>query len=232
MQRLASEWLTEEDYQPVLNVDLQCELDKDPMKWIRQLEKLAPFGMGNPTPKFAFHGLRVLDRKVMGKEQQHIKFQLAHQTEDGCTIDALGFGKSFLSERISPTSRVDVLGELSINEWNGSKKSQLIIQDIRVPDVQVFDWRGIQDLDNRWKAWREQEEAAVSRVLLVFSEGTSASLCGWRIPSVPAFGWRKRTDRSFPWSLAIRLPNRAPSGIWFYTPFPAASGSWKPFWAR
>jgi single-stranded-DNA-specific exonuclease len=34
------------------------------------------------------------------------------------------------------------LGSLNINEWNGFRKPQLIIQDVAVEDVQVFDYRG------------------------------------------------------------------------------------------
>jgi len=34
-----------------------------------------------------------------------------------------------------------LLGELSINEWRGQQKPQLIVKDLQVPKVQVFDWR-------------------------------------------------------------------------------------------
>ncbi|MNC31987.1 hypothetical protein D3C75_803280 [compost metagenome] len=40
---------------------------------------------------------------------------------------------------------IDVLAELSVNEWNGSRKPQLMLQDLAVPNSQLFDLRGAAD---------------------------------------------------------------------------------------
>lgn len=38
-----------------------------------------------------------------------------------------------------------MLAELSVNEWNGSRKPQLMLQDLAVPEAQLFDLRGTAD---------------------------------------------------------------------------------------
>jgi single-stranded-DNA-specific exonuclease len=61
----------------------------------------------------------------------------------------MGFGRGGLTEFISPTSKLEVIGELSVNEWNGVRKPQIIIQDMRVAELQVFDWRGVNRLQHK-----------------------------------------------------------------------------------
>ncbi|WP_248927363.1 single-stranded-DNA-specific exonuclease RecJ [Paenibacillus hamazuiensis] len=145
LNRLAEEWLTPEDFIPILQADIECSLDEVTVDSIRQLELLAPFGQGNPSPRFVFSGLAPRELRTIGKDQQHLKLSLSKaEAAAGAALDAVGFGKGAMADWIAPSSRLDVLGELSINEWNGTRKPQVMIQDLRVPHVQVFDWRGAQ----------------------------------------------------------------------------------------
>ncbi|WP_409341617.1 single-stranded-DNA-specific exonuclease RecJ [Paenibacillus sp. MBLB4367] len=143
LQEIASEQLSEEDLMPIMQADAFCTLAEMPVETIRQLNRLAPFGMGNPQPKFIFSGLSVGDKKKIGKEQQHLRLQLNQTVEESaCTVEAIGFGRGAVSELISSSALLDVLGELSINEWNGMRKPQIVVQDIRIREKQMFDWRG------------------------------------------------------------------------------------------
>lgn len=182
LQQLAEEWLTEADYVPVLNADLECQLEGQPLTWIRELEKLAPFGIGNPAPRFMFAGLRVVEKKQMGKDNRHLKLQVSPPPGSGKTkpllLDAVGFGKGHLEGDISTTSPIHLLGELSINEWNGMEKPQLIIQDMHIPGTQVFDYRNATLQDKRWQLLANRREP----VGLVFStpdEARSVATAGF-----------------------------------------------------
>ncbi len=145
LERLAKEWLTPDDYIPQLDADLVCDFSDVTLESIGQLERLGPFGMGNPSPRFVFGGLALNDMRTMGKEQQHLKLSLrSAEDETAAAMDGVGFGKASLAEWISPSAQLEVLGELSINEWNGVRRPQIMIQDVRVPEIQLFDWRGTQ----------------------------------------------------------------------------------------
>ncbi|MFC3767389.1 single-stranded-DNA-specific exonuclease RecJ [Paenibacillus sp. GCM10012303] len=143
LNALAEQWLTAEDLVPLIQADADFTLVDVTVDIIRQIEALAPFGMGNPAPRFVLSGLSVQEKRALGKDKQHLKLML---TEPGGsspgTVEAVGFGRGAMLELISPTARIDILGELGINEWNGVRKPQIVIQDMRVPHVQVFDWRG------------------------------------------------------------------------------------------
>lgn len=140
---LAASWLTPDDFLPILQADAACGLDEVPLEAIRELERLAPFGIGNPSPRFVFCGLQIREKKTMGRDQQHLKLILTNPSpEPAAAVEAIGFGLGAAAENIASTAKIDLLGELAVNEWNGTRKPQIVIQDLRVPEPQVFDWRG------------------------------------------------------------------------------------------
>lgn len=139
---LAAVWV-DDGYIPELDADLECTLEQINLELIEQLQTLAPYGMGNEAPRVVLSAAAIRELKVMGKEKQHMKLVVGlDASPDGPTLDALAFGKGQLMERISDTSRVELLGELSINEWNGRRKPQMILQDLQIKETQVFDRRG------------------------------------------------------------------------------------------
>ncbi|MEV2728312.1 single-stranded-DNA-specific exonuclease RecJ [Paenibacillus larvae] len=135
-----------DDLVPVIRADAACHLKDVPLGWIEQLQKLEPFGASNPSPQFIVENLRLTDLRLLGRDKKHMKLVLSEsQGESTVQIEALGFGKAHLSELISPTARLDVLGELGINEWNGIRRPQLTLKDLRITEIQLFDWRGTAD---------------------------------------------------------------------------------------
>ena len=103
------------------------------------MNKLAPYGMDNPKPKVLIKEVNIESIRKIGSEQNHLKLILEH---DGTSLDGVGFGLGSVCDHISPVSKVSVIGELSINEWNNRKKPQIFLQDLSVPSWQLFDSRG------------------------------------------------------------------------------------------
>lgn len=144
LHELAGEWLDEADYAPVYEADAELALADVTTDFIRQIEALAPFGMGNPAPRFVLSNLSVQEKRALGKDRQHMKLTLsASEDSSSGAVEALGFGRGGLLDFVSAAAKVDIMGELGINEWNGVRKPQIVIQDMRIPHLQVFDWRGV-----------------------------------------------------------------------------------------
>ncbi|WP_028596064.1 single-stranded-DNA-specific exonuclease RecJ [Paenibacillus assamensis] len=142
MQVIAQSQLTPEHFVPCTDVDAVCTLKDVPLQVIDELGRLEPFGMGNPQPRIVIRDASIQDKRTMGKEGQHLKLMLS---QDRATLDAVAFQRGELSDIISPLAQVDVLGELSINEWNGSRRPQLMLKDIRINHVQLIDLRGTKE---------------------------------------------------------------------------------------
>jgi single-stranded-DNA-specific exonuclease len=87
------------------------------------LDRMKPFGMGNPEPLFLLKGATVTgSRRLNGG---HLKLQLSC---GGRSFDAIGFG---LAEKGAALQRVDLLFSPGINVWNGKSTLQLTVKDLR-----------------------------------------------------------------------------------------------------
>lgn len=158
LNQIAEQWLTDEDYVPITHVDLKCTVDDVSIEAVEELQKLAPFGVGNPRPMIALNHLTVQQFKQVGANSNHLKCQFS---EDDKIIDGIGFGMGDLLHSVSPTAKVDIIGEPSINEWNGHRKPQLLIKDMRVQHQQYFDWRSVKNIQKQLQAFTENETLAL-----------------------------------------------------------------------
>ncbi|MBC1511682.1 single-stranded-DNA-specific exonuclease RecJ [Listeria booriae] len=139
LAKRARETLTPEDFISVLRVEEAIPVESVTLEFIGQLNKLAPFGTDNPKPVFALEGVKLDGTKRIGADKTHLKTAIT--SESGAVLDAVGFGTGELVEKISPMARVDIVGELSINEWNNMRKPQLRIVDLKIGHWQLFDVR-------------------------------------------------------------------------------------------
>ncbi|MFE4711408.1 single-stranded-DNA-specific exonuclease RecJ [Paenibacillus sp. NPDC056722] len=138
----ASRVLTPEHFVAVTSADGEATIADLSLQAADELERLAPFGMSNPLPKFILRGAMVKETRTMGAEGKHLKIVLQQGKH---IIEAVAFGKGALGALLPGGTKVDVLAELSVNEWNGSRKPQLMLQDLAVHETQLFDLRGAAD---------------------------------------------------------------------------------------
>ncbi|PTM58334.1 single-stranded-DNA-specific exonuclease RecJ [Desmospora activa] len=155
LDQLASEWLTEEDYIPLSAVDADLTLGEVNLALIESIEKLAPYGIGNPTPRFRLIGSRLERIQRIGRDKNHLKLMLE---QEGSSLDAVGFRMGELAEELMPQSQPELLGELSINEWNQRRNPQFLVRDVAVPHLQIFDWRSNRDQRERLGPLAKRQE--------------------------------------------------------------------------
>ncbi|MGM7683010.1 single-stranded-DNA-specific exonuclease RecJ [Cytobacillus sp. Hm23] len=144
LNAIAQDVLIEDEYVPITNIDTTCSIDEVTISTIEQIGKLAPYGMNNPKPKFLIDNVNISDMRKIGADQAHLKVVLE---KAGSQLDTIAFRFGYLYDDISPLSRVSVVGDLSINEWNNNRKAQLMLQDISVNEWQLFDYRGTKDVE-------------------------------------------------------------------------------------
>lgn len=130
-EEIASQRLTDEILQRVLRVDLELKLTSLNALLLESIEKLAPFGQGNPEPVFVSKKVNVLDVRSVGKESKHLKLYLE---QEGRTFSAIAFGMGMLALKLEPGSKIDVVYSLYENEWNGRKNIELRVRDIKQLD--------------------------------------------------------------------------------------------------
>lgn len=89
-----------------------------------ELERLAPFGNGNPPVSLLIPGALITDLRPMG-EDKHCRFTIASGANRAAGVC---FGRS--SFGIGEDERVDVVAELGLNHWNGSVEPRLTVREV------------------------------------------------------------------------------------------------------
>lgn len=135
---LAAEWISDEDWLPKRTADMVGSVSELSLETVSQLSRLEPYGQGNPTPRFVIREAAVSETKAIGKEGKHLRLVAE---ERGRRIEAVGFGMGEMAAALEKGSSVDLFGELAVNEWNGSKRVQFMLQDWRHAALPVYDRR-------------------------------------------------------------------------------------------
>ncbi|NYE05165.1 single-stranded-DNA-specific exonuclease [Bacillus niacini] len=148
LNNLANELLTKDDFIPITTLDHQIKVDEINLSALGELNLLAPFGMDNPKPKVLISNVQISTMRKIGSEQNHLKV-MVH--DNGTNLDGIGFGLGPLVDHISPASKISIIGELAVNEWNNIRKPQIFIQDVSVETWQLFDHRGVKRINSMVK---------------------------------------------------------------------------------
>ena len=127
VQRIAQEFLSEtypeEVFLPAIQYDQALRLGEADITLAEQMEKLQPFGQNNEEPRFYLKDFQPLEISKMGKTGEHLKMMAAD-----CPSEILRFSAR---EEIQKGAHYDCIASFSINEFRGSRKSQLILSSLQ-----------------------------------------------------------------------------------------------------
>ncbi|WP_059102756.1 single-stranded-DNA-specific exonuclease RecJ [Shouchella shacheensis] len=141
LNQQAYEHLTSEDFIPVSEIDVIAQVEDVTVGLIEEVAELAPFGVGNRKPSVLLKETCVTEVRRIGSDSSHLKIQFAGA---GAPLDGIAFRFGHLYEEMTPQAKLSAVGTLSLNEWNGRVKAQLMIEDVAIDHWQLFDWRSIQ----------------------------------------------------------------------------------------
>ncbi len=101
-------------------------------EFYNKVNSLAPFGSGNPEPKFMIENVRSINNKIIN--EKHIKSILIGK--EGSTIKTIAFNclESEIGAHLLKKDKnlFNIAGKLSLNEWKGQSNVEFIIDDISV----------------------------------------------------------------------------------------------------
>lgn len=115
------------DLTPIIKIDKEITSEDMNVYNIKQLKILEPYGESNKMPIFIYKNLKVDSIRALS-EGKHIKLTLRDKNN---VIDAIGFNMGAVANDYLLGDKVDVVGSLEINEFNGREKIQINLRDIR-----------------------------------------------------------------------------------------------------
>lgn len=120
--------ITEEQLIPIVDIDCKLTDTQLSLEFIEKLDRLAPFGHGNPDPVFYTNSLTAIDSRLVGNGS-HLKVTFAN-ADKSIIIDGIGF--QLASKRQQLVGRAPELAfKLEKNTWRGTSKPQLMLIDIK-----------------------------------------------------------------------------------------------------
>ena len=114
------------DIIPIIYIDKELKIKNLKTETIEELHKLEPFGAGNKAPQFVFKNMKIISLKTLS-EGKHLKLILQ---EESNTIEAIGFNLGKYSEDYLIGDKIDVVGHVENNSYNGENKLQINMKDI------------------------------------------------------------------------------------------------------
>lgn len=124
--------LKDKDVSVVMEVDAEI-LPKDlDFELAESLQKFEPFGEGNEEPIFLMKNLEVSDLRTVGNGEKHLKLSLKANDGTPKIFEAIGFNLTNGFSHLKKGDKVDIIFTISEDKWNGNKKIQLKLIDIKI----------------------------------------------------------------------------------------------------
>ena len=112
------------------NIELDIDTSDITYDLVSQLELLAPFGNKNPKPLVVCKDVIISDERYMGNEMQHLRFTA--MSDSGKKVQCVLFGRAQEYDFSQlDVARGNVIGNLECQIWQGSKRLQLIADEIQ-----------------------------------------------------------------------------------------------------
>jgi single-stranded-DNA-specific exonuclease len=113
-----------------LNIDAKINIDDVTSDNYSVIEKLAPYGMGNPKPTFLLEDLPITSIKEFGKEKNHLEIMFTNSR--GRPVKAIAFFKTSESfgRQLSSGERINLTATFEKSTFAGRTELRLRIVDI------------------------------------------------------------------------------------------------------
>lgn len=139
LEDLAEKQLNEEKLTRLLKIDCEIPFNLINDKFYIEIQKFAPFGIGNPEPTFVSRNVVIQNMRLVGSGK-HIKFKLKSEIFNS-SFEAIAFGMGERAEELHIGNLADIVYTINEDDWlarqsfnkdgNGNKKLQLKIKDLK-----------------------------------------------------------------------------------------------------
>ncbi|MHB2150184.1 single-stranded-DNA-specific exonuclease RecJ [Calditrichota bacterium LG25] len=123
----ANQVLTDDDLIPLLTIDSVVDIDQVHLNMAQTVEELGPFGEGNPQPVFVFEKVNIREMYLMGNGK-HLKLFVEKGNQ---TYECVWWNAAEYKDALQFGQPVDIAFKLSVNNWQGRDRLQLVVEDIR-----------------------------------------------------------------------------------------------------
>lgn len=128
IEAAAKKQIKTDSFASILPIDCEVNPDELTLETCNKLNKLQPFGPGNPEPTLVIRNTRILDIRPVGKNGEHLQLPIEYA---GRVHQGIAFRLGKYADKIDIRQRYDIVFNIEINEWNNERKLQLKVVDLK-----------------------------------------------------------------------------------------------------
>jgi single-stranded-DNA-specific exonuclease len=117
---------------PEIEIDAELAITDVDFELAQAIAGFAPFGEGNKDPVFLMKNLVIVELRTVGNGDRHIKLFLRAPDSSPKMFEAIGFNLNEKFNYLKNGDVIDVVFNLEIDSWNGNKKIQLKLIDLKI----------------------------------------------------------------------------------------------------
>lgn len=126
----ANEHISPDQLVKTVRPDAFAELDEITQGSAVDIEKVGPFGIGNPTPIVQINNVTIDQVSVMGSKGAHLTMQLGQSNK---RIRAIWWSMGDAAKQLQRGVQIDIVAKIKVNEFRGTRTAELDIIDIALP---------------------------------------------------------------------------------------------------
>lgn len=119
---------------PLIPVDCEAAIDELTPGSVEQLDRLGPFGRGNPSVRVLLRNVRLLaPPRTMGAHAKHLSMEIgaAGSERGGRRMRVVAWNWGRHREILNAGDCVDVVVEPKLSTWNGTTKVEPVLTDLK-----------------------------------------------------------------------------------------------------
>ena len=126
----ANEHISDDQLVKTIKPDVLAELREVDVKTATEIEKMGPFGIGNPAPIIQIMGAKVDESRAIGGGGAHLSLKVGGTGE---RIRCLWWNNGEFSSQIKRGSVIDLVGKLKLNVFRNVKTAEIDVLDVALP---------------------------------------------------------------------------------------------------
>jgi len=123
--KIGKKQLKKQDLISKIRIDAQVELDDIDWPLYEELIKFEPFGRDNWQPNLLLKNVYLKEKQMVGKNKQHCRLII----DQGKKM--IYFRANHKMEGIKIGDKLDIVFQLDVNQWNGTRELQMKVIDLK-----------------------------------------------------------------------------------------------------
>jgi len=125
--------LLEQDLVNTVRYDTCAAVEDLSVSCVESLERLAPFGAGNPTVRIRIRNAKLISEpSPFGRNGNHLSLRISDRANPGAAMRVVGWNWASMRDRIPPGAPVELVVEPKISRWNGRSTVEPVLVDLKI----------------------------------------------------------------------------------------------------